>query len=122
MKKDFATKSIGIMFQAAGYKSLTDSNNSPMFSQVFSSGSLPAFFNAIFTTAISVGAILAVLEIAYAGWEYMSSDLLGKKNDAKDRIRNAVMGLMLLLGIWIILNQINPDILNLNVLRDIQSN
>ena len=93
----------------------------PMLSTFFSNGtaSLPDFFNAIFKTAISVGAILAVLRLAYAGWKYMSSDAFGQKSDAKDIIRDAIIGLLLLLGIYIILFQINPCLLNLDVLQSI---
>ena len=39
----------------------------------------------------------------------------------RDKIRDAIIGLMLLIGIYIILFQINPCILNLNVLQDFQS-
>ena len=88
-----------------------------------SSTSLASFFQSVFTLALSAGAILAVLRLAYAGWLYMgAADMWGSKQKAKDVIMNAILGLLLLIGIWIILNQINPNLLNLNILQTVQSN
>jgi hypothetical protein len=85
-------------------------------------GSLAAFFNAAFTMALAAGAILAVLRLAYAGWLYMgAADMWGSKQRAKEVIFDAILGLLLLIGIYIILNQINPNLLNLNVLQSFQS-
>jgi hypothetical protein len=82
------------------------------------SGSLAGFFNAAFTLALSAGAILAVLRLAYAGWLYMgAADMWGSKQKAKDVIFDAVLGLLLLIGIYIILYQIDPTLLNLNALQ-----
>lgn len=78
--------------------------------------SLVDYINAVFRLAISGAAILGVLMIMYGGFEYMTKEVTGKK-DGRDRIRSAVLGLVLLLASWLILNVINPDILNLNFLR-----
>lgn len=78
--------------------------------------SLVDYINAVFRLAISGAAILGVLMIMYGGFEYMTKEVTGKK-DGRDRIRSAVLGLVLLLISWLILNVINPDILNLNFLR-----
>lgn len=75
---------------------------------------LPQFLNSLFKAAIIVGAILAVLRLSYAGFMYMMSDLPGTKVNARAIISNSVLGLLLLLSIWIILQQINPNILNLD--------
>lgn len=80
---------------------------------------LSAFFSVLFTSAIAVGAILAVLRLGYAGFLYMTSDVWGDKQKATGIIQETVLGLLLLLAIWIILYQINPDILNLDILRNI---
>ena len=99
---------------------LADYTKSSQFTNVFNSGSLPAYINAIFTTALSIGAILAVLRIAYAGYMYMgSADMWGNKQKAREILGDAIIGLLLLFGIYLILNQINPNLLNLNVLQDI---
>ena len=73
--------------------------------------------------ALSAGAILAVLRLGYAGWLYMgAADMWGSKQHAKDVIMDAVLGLLLLIGIWIVLNQINPNLLNLCVLQSLGGN
>ena len=83
--------------------------------------SLAQFFNTLFKTAIVLGAMFAVLRLGYAGFKYMTTDLPGQKGNAREIISQAVIGLLLLLAVWLILNQINPDILNLDILRNVKS-
>lgn len=84
---------------------------------LYGSTSLGDFVNKLFNAALALGAILAVLRIAFAGYMYMTTDAWGKKGDAKTIIGDVVLGLLLLLSIWLILKQINPDLLKLNVLQ-----
>lgn len=101
----------------AGTLSQTDKID-PLF-RVFSEGTtLPQFFEAIFFTAIAVGATLAVLRLGYAGFLYMGDDIWSHKSDAKKIMTDVVVGILLLLSIWVILKQINPELLNLNILRN----
>lgn len=103
----------------SGFKPLADSQNAPMLAGFYQSQDLPGLINAVFKLALSVGAILAVLRLAYAGFLYMgAADMWGEKAQAKEIIRNAIVGLLLLMSIYIILYQINPDIVSLNVLKD----
>lgn len=91
-------------------------------SQLFDpNSSLADFFQALFYTAIAVGATLAVLRLGYAGFLYMGGDSYGKISEAKRIMQDVVIGLLLLLAVYVILNQINPDILNLDVLRSVQT-
>ena len=76
---------------------------------------LSNFLGTLFLAALSIGAILAVLRIAYAGYMYMVSDLWTNKEKAKEILGQTVLGLLLLLAVWTILNQINPDILSLRI-------
>ena len=78
---------------------------------------IPDLLNGLFTASLSVGAMLAVLRIAYAGWLYMTKDTWTSKVSAIETFQDAVIGLVLLLGVWLILYQINPDILNLDFSR-----
>lgn len=96
---------------------------SPFLSRIFDPNtvSLAQFFNTLFKTAIVVGAMLAVMKLGYAGFMYMTTDLPGAKGNARSTISQALLGLLLLLSVWLILNQINPDILNLNALRSVPS-
>ncbi len=78
---------------------------------------LGAMLNTAFIVAINVGAILAMMRIMWAGWLYMgSADMWSNKHHAKEVFQDAIIGLLLLLAVWIILNQINPDILNIGSL------
>ena len=81
---------------------------------------VPELLNNLFVAGLAVGAMLAVLRIAYAGWLYMgSADMWSNKSEAIEVFRNAILGLLLLLGVWLILFQINPDILNLDFTRSL---
>lgn len=86
------------------------------FSNMFQSGSLSGYINAIFETCLSLGAIAAVVRITYAGWLYMGNDIWGNKQKAKEIISDSVIGLLLLLSIYLILYEIDPNILNLNAI------
>ncbi len=82
-------------------------------------GSLSGFVSGIFSIAISAGAIFAVLRLSWAGYLYMTSDSWGSKGHAREVIGDVVLGLLLLLGSWLILHQINPDILKVNFLAEL---
>ena len=82
---------------------------------------LPLYINRLFTIALSAGAIIAVVRLMFAGFLYMGSDFWDKKNQAKEIIQDVVLGLLLLLGTYLILAQINPEILNLNILKSFSS-
>ena len=71
--------------------------------------------------AITIGAIVAVLRIAYAGYLYMGSDMWSSKGKAKEVLGEVTLGLLLLLGVYLILYQINPDIVTLKALDVIRS-
>lgn len=85
-------------------------------------GDLGQFVQSLFNFAIVIGAIGAVLRLAYAGYLYMGSDMWSKKQEAKDVIGDVTLGILLLLGIWLILRQINPQILTLDALKVINEN
>lgn len=107
----------------AAFVALENTSNSPVFSRFYESGDLTGLINAAFLFAISAGGILAVLQIARGGFIYMgSADMWGEKAQAKGIIRDAIVGLLLLLSVYIILFQINPDIVSLKVLQTMQAN
>lgn len=119
-EKFFSGGTSALLFQAtANFKALSGNevSGSRLFSGVFNGSipDLPTFLNKAFELAIAIGAILAVLRILYGGMLYMGTDTFGKKSKAKEILQDAVLGLLLLLGTYIILEQINPEILNLNI-------
>lgn len=76
------------------------------------------YVNGLYILAISVAAFLAVIKIIFAGVKYVMSDIVTSKEDAKTDIRGALIGLMIVLGAWIILNTINPSLTELNALKN----
>jgi hypothetical protein len=83
-------------------------------------GDFSNFINSLFKFTLALGAIAAVLRIAFAGYLYMGqSDMWSHKGQAKTIIGDVTLGLLLLLGVYLILYQINPDIVKLNALKNI---
>jgi hypothetical protein len=76
---------------------------------------LQDYVPAIFKLAIGLSAAFAVLMIVIGGFQYMSTDAIMKKENGKKRIQNAVFGLVLVIGAWLILYTINPNLLTLNL-------
>ena len=103
----------------AGGQPGSSSSGDAFTSRLFPQGAdLAAILTVAFQMALSVGAILAVLRIAYAGYLYMGqADMWSTKGHAKEVFQNAIIGLLMLFAVWLVLNQINPDILQLDVLR-----
>ena len=94
----------------------------PFMTKAFSESSdLATFVNAMFLAAIGIGAMLAVLQLARAGFLYMGSDMWHKKEQARHLMQDAGVGLLILMAVWLVLSQINPQLLNLDVLRGIKS-
>ena len=76
------------------------------------------YIDALYALSISLAALIAVVKIILAGAKYMLSDLVGDKSSAKDDIRNALIGLLIVIGAVVILNTVNSDLTTLNVLNN----
>ena len=114
MKKYFvlvASLCAPFLVHAQKYEFLVDPPG--FIESIDTSGGLIAYINALFNLAVLIGGVLAVFIIASAGLQYMTTDAIMQKSDAKKRIEHALIGLVMLLSIWIFFNQINPDILKL---------
>ncbi len=71
----------------------------------------------VFEWGVGLGGLAVFIALIIAGVQYITSVAdPNKVNEAKDRIKSSVIGLVLLLSSWAIFNLINP---NLNTLRDI---
>lgn len=123
MKKiyDYLIKNVYPSLFAATFVPLAEMSNSSRLGDLYSSQSLATYFQRLFDFAIALGAIIAVLRLMIAGYYYMGSDVVGNKGTAKAIISDVFLGLFLLLGAWIMLKQINPNILNLNVLQNMKA-
>ena len=73
---------------------------------------LPGAFN----LAIGIGAVLAFIMITYGGFLYATSDAITGKSEGREKIENAIWGLILVIGAWAILYTINPKILDFSLL------
>ena len=113
------TRARNVLFQGAAFAPLAKYSGTPL-EGIYSSTAvwdLGDFLGGFFKFAIAVGAIAAILRIAYAGYLYMGSDITNNKGRAKTILTDVVIGLLLLLSIWIILYQINPNILKIDLLK-----
>ena len=77
--------------------------------------SLDAFFNNLYKFLIGIAAMLAIIEIIWGGLEYSTQDSVSKKSDGKQRITQALLGLVLVLSPVLVFSIINPSILNLSL-------
>ena len=69
----------------------------------------------IFKLMIALAVFAAVVMCIIGGFQYMLTDSVTKKGDAKDTIKNAVLGLAGALLSWLILYTINPNLVNISL-------
>lgn len=68
----------------------------------------------LFQFALLIGGLLAFVMIVWGGIEYASSGDSGSgQKEAKDRIQQALLGLLLLAGAFVLLQTINPNLTKL---------
>lgn len=75
----------------------------------------------LFQALLGLGAILAVLMLVIGGIQYMTGEALHTKEQAREKIRNAILGLLLLFGSVLILQTINPNLLQFKIFSAAQS-
>jgi hypothetical protein len=73
------------------------------------------YLNIIIKLFIGICAVLAMIMIVIGGLQYMTSELPSTKGNAKDTISKAILGLLLALAAFAILNTINPKLLNIGL-------
>ena len=72
---------------------------------------LSTYLNGIMLVTIGVAGVLAVVMIVICGIQMIGSPSVSQKSASKECITNAILGLLLAAGSWIILNTINADLL-----------
>lgn len=75
------------------------------------------YIDALYVLTISLAAFLVVVQLILAGFQYMLTDVVPQKEQAKTSIRNSFLGLGVILGAVLILNTINPQLTQLNALN-----
>lgn len=106
----------------SGFKSLTNIENVTFAGNA---AELPDFLNSVYMICIGLAAVIGVLQIMRAGVTWMTAGGSHEKiGDAKNLIRDTIIGLILVLAPTIVFSIINPDILNLQIrgLSDLQTN
>ncbi|HYC34377.1 MAG TPA: D-Ala-D-Ala carboxypeptidase family metallohydrolase [Candidatus Paceibacterota bacterium] len=76
---------------------------------------LEKYFKNLYRLGIVVATGLAVIMVMWGGIEYITSDALGGKEEGKEKIQNAFMGLLLALGSYLILRTIDPNLVNVKL-------
>ncbi len=72
------------------------------------------YLNGAYKTAIGVAGMLAVVMIIWWGFQYVLTASEGGKTDSREGITNAIVGLLLTLGSWLIVYTINPKLVQLD--------
>ena len=80
---------------------------------------LPEFINKVYFFTISLGALFGVLKIAFAGVKYSMTDVLSSKQSAREDIKGVLLGLAILLLPALVLQTINPQLIELNFLQNV---
>ncbi|MDO8728879.1 MAG: pilin [bacterium] len=78
------------------------------------------YIRGVFMLIIGLASGLAVVMIILGGIQYMSTDAFEGKNEAKNTIQNAIWGLLLAIGAWLILFTINPKLVEFDLSIPIQ--
>jgi len=68
----------------------------------------------LYKFGISTAVVLSIFMIMFSGVNYMITDSMSGKKEGKKILTGAVVGLLIALSSWILLNTINPDILKKN--------
>ena len=76
---------------------------------------LSVYLTGIFKVGVAGAGVLAFLMIVWGGFTYLSTDVITGKEEGKARIERAVGGLILALTSYIILNTINPKLVELDL-------
>lgn len=106
--------SLASVAHAAGFVPLTNIPGLTSGATASQEG-LANFLNNLYKYLIGLAAAIAVVEIIWGGIEYSTQDVPGSKQNGKDRIQGAILGLVLILSPVLVFSIINPSILNLSI-------
>jgi len=77
---------------------------------------LPRYIRYIYYTAIICGGLITLITIIYGGFRFLTSaGNPAATTDARNQIASGFLGLILILGSYILLNEINPDLITLQL-------
>lgn len=79
------------------------------------------YINVLLNLSIGLAAFIAVVKLVLAGVKYALSEIVTDKGDAKEDIKSAIIGLLIIIGSVTILNEINPKLSVLSFVDDIET-
>src|SRR6185436_17030661 len=85
---------------------------------------LTTYVPALFMIIIGLAAVVAIGRIIWGGIEYITTDSWMGKEGGKEKIKDAVLGLLIIGASWIVLQTINPNLFkdgNLEINLNIES-
>lgn len=80
-------------------------------------GGVVGIVSGLINIIIAVSVLLSVIMLSIGGFQYMTQDAASTKEAAKKTITQALLGLLIVIGAWLILFIINPQILNITFLN-----
>lgn len=107
-----------LLAEATGYTLLEPSIVQP--NPASASGTptnISQYLNGAYITMFIIVIVGAVITLVYYGIGYMMSDVTSFKTDAKRRLWNVFIGIAIALLSFILLNEINPDLLKIELSR-----
>jgi hypothetical protein len=78
------------------------------------------YLDGLFKLALGVATGLAVVMIVIGGVEYMGSESVFKKDAGREKIQDALWGLLLALGAFLLLQTINPALVRFDIVNTLQ--
>lgn len=78
---------------------------------------LGSYLDGIFKLALGIATGLAVVMIVIGGVEYMGSESIFKKDAGREKIQDALWGLLLALGAFLLLQTINPALVRFDIVN-----
>jgi hypothetical protein len=75
-------------------------------------GDFGPYVNGIVKLLIGSAGVLAVIVIIIGGLQYMTTDAISGKEEGKEKIWRAVLGLIMAMASWLILFTINPELIS----------
>lgn len=78
-----------------------------------------SYASALYSVAIVVAALLAVIRLVLAGAKYMMTDVVTGKGEAINDIKGSLLGLLIIIAAYVILNTINPNLTKISIVSQI---
>lgn len=78
---------------------------------------LAQYINAVYRYGVTVVLVIAIVMVVYGGFRYLVGSSLGDIQTGKKIIQDALIGMLIVLGAYMLLNTVNPSTVNLSVLK-----